>query len=87
MPQIVTEDVRLHVEVDGDGDPVTVLAHGLTNSCSELARLTPLVPGTKVRFCFRGHGHSSSPEHGRFMTKSRWSRPERYSGCRAGDRR
>ena len=64
MPQIVTEDVRLHVEVDGDGDPVTVLAHGLTNSCSELARLTPLVPGTKVRFCFRGHGHSSSPEHG-----------------------
>src|SRR5439155_16952347 len=64
MPQIVTEDVRLHVEVDGDGDPVTMLAHGLTNSCRELARLTPLVPGTKVRFCFRGHGHSSSPEHG-----------------------
>jgi 3-oxoadipate enol-lactonase len=23
-----------------------------------------LVPGTKVRFCFRGHGHSSSPESG-----------------------
>src|SRR5437870_2191044 len=41
-----------------------VLAHGLTNSCRELSRLTPFVPGTKVRFCFRGHGHSSSPEHG-----------------------
>ena len=64
MPRVVTEDVNLHVEVDGDGKPVTVLAHGLTNSCRELARLTPLVPGTKVRFCFRGHGHSSSPDHG-----------------------
>jgi 3-oxoadipate enol-lactonase len=52
------------VEVDGQGEPVTVLAHGLTNSCRELASLTPLVPGTKVRFCFRGHGHSSSPESG-----------------------
>jgi 3-oxoadipate enol-lactonase len=41
-----------------------VLAHGLTNSCRELAALTPLFPGTKVRFCFRGHGHSSSPERG-----------------------
>src|SRR5262245_16968311 len=41
-----------------------VLAHGLTNSCRELAMLTPFVPGTKVRFCFRGHGHSSSPETG-----------------------
>jgi len=43
---------------------VTVLAHGLTSSCRELAVLTSLVPGTKVRFCFRGHGHSSSPERG-----------------------
>ena len=64
MAHILTEDATLHVEVDGDGPPVTVLAHGLTNSCRELAQLTPLVPGTKVRFCFRGHGHSSSPEHG-----------------------
>src|SRR5262249_62017099 len=43
---------------------VAVVAHGLTNSCRELAALTPFIPGTKVRFCFRGHGHSSSPEHG-----------------------
>ncbi|HYT78210.1 MAG TPA: alpha/beta hydrolase [Actinomycetota bacterium] len=64
MPQLVTEDVTLHVDVDGAGLPVSVLAHGLMNSCRELAAITPLVPGTKVRFCFRGHGHSSSPERG-----------------------
>ncbi len=56
--------VRLHVEVDGEGEPVTVLAHGLTNSCRELAMLTGLLPGTKVRFDFRGHGHSGAPEDG-----------------------
>jgi 3-oxoadipate enol-lactonase len=64
VAEVVTEDATLHVEVDGEGIPVTVLAHGLTNSCRELATLTPFVPGTKVRFCFRGHGHSSSPETG-----------------------
>ena len=35
MPEVVTEDAILHVEVDGEGPPVTVLAHGLTNSCRE----------------------------------------------------
>ena len=64
MPEVRTDDAVLHVEVDGEGDPVTVLAHGLTNSCRELAAFTPLVAGTKVRFCFRGHGHSSAPEIG-----------------------
>lgn len=64
MPRVETGDASLHVEVDGEGPPVSVLAHGLMNSCRELAALTPLVPGTKVRFCFRGHGHSSSPERG-----------------------
>ena len=64
MPEIVTEDATLHVEVDGAGEPVAVVAHGLTNSCRELAALTPLMPGTQARFCFRGHGHSSSPERG-----------------------
>lgn len=64
MPEVVTQDARLHVEVDGEGEPVCVLAHGLTNSCRELAAITPVMPGTKVRFCFRGHGHSSSPERG-----------------------
>jgi 3-oxoadipate enol-lactonase len=64
VPELRTSDATLHVEVDGEGDPVTVLAHGITNNCRELAQLTPLFPGTKVRFCFRGHGHSSAPESG-----------------------
>ncbi|HEX9124502.1 MAG TPA: alpha/beta hydrolase [Actinomycetota bacterium] len=64
MAQVVTNDVTLHVEIDGDGEPVTVVAHGLTNNCRELAALTPLLPGTAVRFDFRGHGRSSAPEAG-----------------------
>jgi pimeloyl-ACP methyl ester carboxylesterase len=64
VPEVRTDDAVLHVEVDGEGEPVTVLAHGLTNSCMELAAFTPLVAGTKVRFCFRGHGHSSVPKTG-----------------------
>ena len=32
----------------------------------ELAAFTPFAPGTKVRFCFRGHGHSSTPEAGAY---------------------
>lgn len=64
MAEVRTEDALLHAEVEGEGEPVSVLAHGLTSSCLELARLTPFVPGTKIRFCFRGHGHSSSPERG-----------------------
>lgn len=64
MPQVVTPDATLYVEVDGDGSPVTVVAHGLTNNRLELAALTPFVPGTKVRFDFRGHGRSSAPVTG-----------------------
>jgi 3-oxoadipate enol-lactonase len=63
---LAPDGTRLHVEVDGSGDPVTVLAHGLTNSCMELSAFTPLAPGTKVRFCFRGHGHSGTPEPGHY---------------------
>jgi Predicted hydrolases or acyltransferases (alpha/beta hydrolase superfamily) len=66
VPEVVTDDVTLHVEVDGAGEPVTVFAHGLTNSCMELAAFTPFAPGTKVRFCFRGHGHSGTPPADRF---------------------
>jgi 3-oxoadipate enol-lactonase len=54
------------VEVEGSGTPITVFAHGLTNSCMELAAFTPMAPGTKVRFCFRGHGHSSVPDPGHY---------------------
>lgn len=64
MAEVRTEDVTLHAEVEGAGEPRIVVAHGLANSCRELAILTPFVPGTKIRFCFRGHGHSSSPESG-----------------------
>jgi 3-oxoadipate enol-lactonase len=64
MPQIQTDDGTLYCEVEGEGEPVAVLAHGLTNNRNELAAFTPLVPGTKVRFDFRGHGRSSSPAQG-----------------------
>jgi pimeloyl-ACP methyl ester carboxylesterase len=64
MPEITTEDATLFCEVDGAGEPVTVLAHGLTNNRNELAAFTSLVPGTKVRFDFRGHGRSSAPATG-----------------------
>jgi 3-oxoadipate enol-lactonase len=64
LSQIDNGGVRLHVEAEGDGAPVTVLAHGLTNSCRELAAFSPLMPGTTVRFCFRGHGHSDCPSAG-----------------------
>jgi pimeloyl-ACP methyl ester carboxylesterase len=64
VPEVRTDDATLWCDVDGDGEPVTVLAHGLTNNRNELAAFTPLVPGTKVRFDFRGHGRSSSPATG-----------------------
>jgi pimeloyl-ACP methyl ester carboxylesterase len=64
LPEVHTSDANLYCEVDGDGEPVTVLAHGLTNNRNELAAFTPFVPGTKVRFDFRGHGRSSSPRSG-----------------------
>jgi 3-oxoadipate enol-lactonase len=67
VPEVFSRDgTRLHVEIDGEGDPVTVFAHGLTNSCMELAAFTPMAPGTKVRFCFRGHAHSGTPEPGHY---------------------
>jgi 3-oxoadipate enol-lactonase len=72
MPDITTQDATLHVEVEGEGPPVTVFAHGLTNSRNELAAFTPFLAGTKVRFDFRGHGLSSVPENGyRFVDFAR----------------
>jgi 3-oxoadipate enol-lactonase len=67
VAEVVAPDgIRLHVEVDGTGDPVTVFAHGLTNSCKELSAFTPFASGTKIRFCFRGHGHSELAPEGRY---------------------
>jgi 3-oxoadipate enol-lactonase len=64
VPEVETGDATLFAEVDGVGEPVTVLAHGLTNSRRELAAFTPMLAGTKIRFDFRGHGRSSAPERG-----------------------
>jgi len=66
MPEVSAGDATLHVEIDGGGEPVTVFAHGLTNSCQELAMFTPFLAGTKVRFDFRGHGRSSVPGPGSY---------------------
>ncbi|MFI5052974.1 MAG: alpha/beta fold hydrolase [Acidimicrobiia bacterium] len=66
MPEVTNADAKLHVEIDGSGEPVTVFAHGLTNSCQELAAFTPFLAGTKVRFDFRGHGRSSVPDEGAY---------------------
>ncbi len=64
MPEVRTRDSTLFCEIEGEGEPVTVVAHGLTHNRNELAAFTPYVPGTKVRFDFRGHGRSSSPATG-----------------------
>lgn len=60
------DDATLHCEVDGSGEPVTVVAHGLTNNRLELSAFTPLLPGTKVRFDFRGHGRTVTAPDARF---------------------
>jgi pimeloyl-ACP methyl ester carboxylesterase len=63
MPEVRIDDATLFCEVDGDGAPITVVAHGLTNNRNELAGFTPMLPGTKVRFDFRGHGKTvTSPD-------------------------
>ncbi|HEX6844334.1 MAG TPA: alpha/beta hydrolase [Actinomycetota bacterium] len=67
MAEVLSADgTRLHLEADGAGEPVSVFAHGITNSCMELAAFTPFAPGTKVRFCFRGHGHSGTAPPDRY---------------------
>lgn len=66
MPALWTQDCTLNVEVEGEGEPVTVFAHGLTNNAKELAPFTPLLPGTKVRFDFRGHGRSEVAPEGAY---------------------
>jgi pimeloyl-ACP methyl ester carboxylesterase len=65
VPEVRLDDVTLYCEVDGAGTPVAIVAHGLTNNRNELAGFTPLLPGTKVRFDFRGHGKTvTSPDAG-----------------------
>lgn len=52
---------RLHVDVLGEGDPVTVFAHGLASSSEDLRALAAYVAGTVVLFDWRGHGRSDVP--------------------------
>ena len=66
VPEVRLDDATLYCEVDGAGEPVTVVAHGLTNNRNELAAFTPMLPGTKVRFDFRGHGRSVTSPNARF---------------------
>lgn len=46
--------------VVGDGGPVTVLAHGLGGSSSEVRPLATRLAGTRVLMSFRGHGASDA---------------------------
>ena len=67
MGSITAPDgVSLAVDVVGDGEPVTVAAHGLTGSRRDLALMAPVIPGTKVLFDFRGHGESGRPPPGSY---------------------
>jgi pimeloyl-ACP methyl ester carboxylesterase len=63
---VASQGVRLAAEVTGDGEPVTVVAHGLTGNRTQLAGLAPMIPGTKVLFDFRGHGESDRPPPGAY---------------------
>jgi pimeloyl-ACP methyl ester carboxylesterase len=66
MPEVRNDGVRLAVEVAGEGEPVTVLGHGLTGSRRELQLFAPFLPGQTVLMDFRGHGESDSPEPGSY---------------------
>jgi 3-oxoadipate enol-lactonase len=54
-------DCRLFVEIVGEGEPVTIVAHGITSSSEEIAAFVWQTPGTRILFDFRGHGRSESP--------------------------
>ncbi|MFI5906336.1 alpha/beta fold hydrolase [Dactylosporangium sp. NPDC051541] len=53
--------VELEQLVTGEGDPVTVFAHGLGSGIAETRPLGSAVRGRKVFFQFRGHGQSAAP--------------------------
>jgi 3-oxoadipate enol-lactonase len=61
-----SEGVDLAVEVVGDGEPVTVVGHGLTGTRRDFAPLAPFIPGTTALFDFRGHGQSGRPPPGSY---------------------
>ena len=61
MPNVDGPDCRLFVEVVGEGEPVTVFAHGITSSLEEISAFAWRTKGTRVLFDFRGHGRSEAP--------------------------
>lgn len=63
---VESNGVRLAVEVIGEGEPVSLVAHGITQSRFELSLLAPFIPGTKVLFDFRGHGESEAAPPGSY---------------------
>lgn len=63
---VLSDGVRLAVEVVGEGDPVTVVGHGLTQTRRDLALMAPFLPGTKLLVDFRGHGDSERPGAGHY---------------------
>lgn len=66
MLTVESDGVRLAVDVVGEGEPITVVGHGLTGSRRDFGILAPFVPGTKVLFDFRGHGDSDRPPPGSY---------------------
>jgi len=61
VPLVNGPDCRLWVDVEGEGKPVTVFAHGITSSSREIAPFGWRTSGTRILFDFRGHGRSESP--------------------------
>ena len=61
MPLVDGPDCRLFVDAVGVGEPVTLVAHGITSSSEEIAAFVWQTPGTRILFDFRGHGRSESP--------------------------
>jgi len=53
--------VELECLAVGDGEPVTVFAHGLGGGIADTRPLGSGVAGRKVFFHFRGHGRSAAP--------------------------
>jgi pimeloyl-ACP methyl ester carboxylesterase len=52
---------RIEVLRAGEGEPVTVFAHGLASSIAQTRPFGSGVPGTRVYLHFRGHGRTEAP--------------------------
>jgi 3-oxoadipate enol-lactonase len=57
--RVATPDGNIEYLVEGEGDPVTVIGHGLTRTIADTRPLVRGVKGSSVFFHFRSHGNSS----------------------------